>query len=89
MASKIIVQMVHEHQCIATNVSAAGTTETLMGEATRLFRLHGRNVTLLVDGQRMKPGVPLSKSALVCSAQHMRMKNVTVKSDYPVVNADW
>jgi len=54
----------------------------LAGEAARLFRLEDRKFSLLVDGRRLEPGVPLSRSALVCDAQHMYMRNVTVKANY-------
>jgi hypothetical protein len=81
-SSMLNVQLLYEHQCVATTIAAAGTTETLMGEAKRLFRLEGRKVILLVDGKRLRNGVPLSQSALVCSMNQMYMRNVTVKTEW-------
>ena len=46
MAGKINLQLLYEHHCVGTTCSAADTTEVLVGEATRLFRLEGRKVTL-------------------------------------------
>jgi len=76
------VQLVHEYKVVDTTVSASATTEALLAQAVRVFRLEGRNVSLLLDGkQRLEPGMPLSRTALVCSKNHMYIRNVMVKTE--------
>jgi len=62
------VQVIYDGRSVCATLPAASTTDSLATEAERLLGLQGQGISLLVNGVRLAPGVPLTKTKVLSYA---------------------
>ena len=62
------IQLVFTGRSVSASLPATSTTDALSLEARRLLGLQGQGISLLVNGVRLAPGVPLTKTKVLSYA---------------------
>jgi len=62
------VQVIYDGRSVCATLPAASTTDSLATEAERLLGLQRQGISLLVNGVRLAPGVPLTKTKVLSYA---------------------